>query len=347
MGGDLSVEGVVAKVNPAVVSIVASKDVPVIEQYFDNSSPFGDFFGMQIPQYRQNGTQKQEIGSGSGFFVSSDGLVVTNKHVVSDTQAEYTVITSDNKKYTATVLARDPFLDVAIVKIDKKDTPYLELGNSDQLKLGQSVIAIGNALGQFRNSISVGVVSGLSRSIVAGDGGSSENLDQVIQTDAAINPGNSGGPLLDLQGKVIGVNVAVAQGSENVGFALPISIVKGVVDSVKQYGSIFRPYLGIRYVQIDQALKDKNNLSVDYGVLIARGINPGELAVIPGSPADKAGLVENDIILSIDGQKLTSDGSQTLAYIIRQKKIGDSVTLRVLSKGQEKEVKLKLEKSPN
>lgn len=341
-----SVESVVAKVNPAVVSIIASKDMPVWEQYYEQGNPFGDFFNFNIPQYRQNGTEKREIGSGSGFFVSADGTIITNKHVVTDTGAQYTVVTKDNQKYEAKVLARDLNLDIAVLKIDKKDMPFLELGDSEKLKLGQSVVAIGNALGEFRNSVSVGVISGLSRSITAGTGsGQLENLEQVIQTDAAINPGNSGGPLLDLSGRVIGVNVAVAQGSENIGFALPINSVKNIVSSVAKYGEIVRPYLGIRYVQIDSNLQKKNNLSVDYGVLITRGNTPDELAVVPGSPADKAGLLENDIILSIDGQKL--DGSQSLALLVREKQIGQELKLKVLSKGQEKEVKVKLEKAPN
>ncbi len=340
-----SIEEVVAKVNPAVVAIVASKDVPILEQYYDDN-PFGDFFGLQIPQYRQKGTEKKDIGSGSGFFVSSSGLLVTNKHVVTDMEAEYTIVTTDNQKYTAKVLARDPFLDIAILKVDKKDTPFINLGNSDELKLGQSVIAIGNALGEFRNSISVGVISGLSRSIVAGGGrGGAELLEQVIQTDAAINPGNSGGPLLDLHGRAIGVNVAVAQGSENIGFALPSNVVKNVVNSVEKYGEIVRPYIGIRYIPIDKNLQQKNNLTVDYGVLVSKGARPDELAVIPGSPADQAGILENDIILSIDGQKLNADGN-SLAYIIRQKKVGEEITLKVWSKGVEKEVQVKLEKAP-
>ena len=170
------VEQVVAKINPAVVSIVATKDVPIVEQYFEDDDPFGGFFSIPIPRYRENGTEKREIGSGSGFFVSAAGLLVTNKHVVADKEAQYTVLTNDNQKLEAQVLARDPYLDVAILKVDKKDLPYINFGDSDQLKLGQSVIAIGNALGEFRNSISVGVISGLSRSVVAGDSAGGSEL---------------------------------------------------------------------------------------------------------------------------------------------------------------------------
>ena len=198
--------------------------------------------------------------------------------------------------------------------------PYLTLGNSDSLQVGQSVIAIGNALAEYRNTVSVGVISGLARSVVAGNSsGNTELLDHVIQTDAAINPGNSGGPLLNLSGQVIGVNVAIAQGSQNIGFALPINSVKSAIESVKTTGKIIRPYLGIRYVAINAEMKDKNNLTVDYGVLVKAGTNQNELAVIPGSPADKAGIVENDIILEVDGVKL--DEKNTLASIVRQKRL--------------------------
>ena len=201
----------VKKTNPAVVSIIITKNVPKYEVYTDpnqqQQNPFGDLFpglnfNFNVPQYRQNGTQNQEIGGGSGFFVSSDGLIVTNKHVVDQTDVEYTVFTNDGKKHVATVVARDPVLDIALIKIDGSGFPYLSLGDSDSLQVGQSVIAIGNALGEYRNTVSVGVVSGLARSVTAGDeSGNTEVLDHVIQTDAAINPGNSGGPLLDLSGK--------------------------------------------------------------------------------------------------------------------------------------------------
>ncbi|HDQ04252.1 MAG TPA: PDZ domain-containing protein [Deltaproteobacteria bacterium] len=350
---------VVEKASPAVVSIVITKDVPIIEQYYQEFDPFGDdffndFFGnngfrfripFRIPQQKQNGTEKREVGGGSGFFISADGYIVTNKHVVDDDKAEYTVLTNDGKKYDAEILAKDSTLDVAILKVKGNGFPYLSFGDSDRLKPGQTVIAIGNALGEFRNSVSVGVVSGLSRSVVAGDMfGKSQQLEGVIQTDAAINPGNSGGPLLDIAGKVIGVNVAVSRGAENIGFALTSNMVKSIADSVKQHGEIVRPYLGVRYIQITENLKKKNNLTVDYGVLVSRGKTPEDLAVIPGSPADKAGIVENDIILEVDGVKL--EPGKSFASIIRQKGIGQTVKLKILHKGSEKEVEVKLEKAP-
>jgi len=345
----------VEKASPAVVSIVITKDVPVIEQYYQEFDPFGDdffndFFGnngfrFRVPQQKQNGTEKREVGGGSGFFISADGYIVTNKHVVDDDKAEYTVLTNDSKKYDAEILAKDSTLDVAILKVKGSSFPYLSFGDSDKLKPGQTVIAIGNALAEFRNSVSVGVVSGLSRSVVAGDMfGKSEQLEGVIQTDAAINPGNSGGPLLDIAGKVIGVNVAVSRGAENIGFALTSNTIKSIADSVKQHGEIVRPYLGVRYTQITENLKKKNNLTVDYGVLVSRGETPEDLAVIPGSPADKAGIVENDIILEVDGVKL--EQGKSLASIIRQKGIGQTVKLKILHKGGEKEVEVKLEKAP-
>lgn len=337
---------------PAVVSIIVSKEVPKYEVSYDTNNgadPFGSLFPgffFQTPIYKQNGVEKKQIGSGSGFLISSDGMIVTNRHVVTDKDAIYEVMLNNGKKYNAQVLARDAVLDVALMKINGSGFPYLELGNSDNLDVGQSVIAIGNALGEFKNTVSVGVVSGLSRSIVAGDGsGQSERLDKVIQTDAAINPGNSGGPLLNLNGKVVGINVAVVQGSSNVGFALPINSVKSVIDSVKKTGKIVRPYIGFRYVPITEDIKNRNNLSVDYGILIARGQNINDLAVMPGSPANKAGILENDIILEIDGVKINTEND--FASLIRSKNIGDTVMLRVLSKGIEKIVYIKLEQAPD
>jgi len=337
---------------PAVVSIVITADVPVVEQYFEqvpNNDPFGGIFGnpfnFQVPKLRQNGTEKKEIGGGTGFIVSSDGTIVTNRHVVDQTEVEYTVFLQDGTKYEAEVIARDTVNDIAVIKIDAGDLPSLKFGNSDALRVGQTTIAIGNALSEFRNTVSVGVISGLSRSITASSGrGQAEQLEEVIQTDAAINPGNSGGPLLNLAGEVIGVNVAVAQGSENIGFALPANAVKGVITSVQETGKIVRPYLGVRYIPVTPVLKETNNLSVDHGVIITRGDTINDLAVIPGSPAHKAGLQEGDIILEIDNQQLNENLG--LASAIGKKRVGDSVNLKVLQKDSEKEITVTLEEAP-
>ncbi len=349
----------VDKVSPAVVSIIVTKDLPKIDYYgqtpFDSDffrqffgDSFGDFFDFGIPQQGpqgqdQEGTQETEIGGGTGFVISSDGYVVTNKHVVSDESADYTVLMNDEKKYPAEVLARDQINDLAVLKIEAGGLPTVELGDSSNLKVGQSVIAIGNALGEFRNTVSVGVISGLARSIVAGGAGiGSEALAGVIQTDASINPGNSGGPLLNSSGQVIGINTAVAQGAQNIGFAIPINEVKGSIESVKQTGKIVRPWLGIRYIMINQEIAGQNKLPKDYGALVVRGDNRQDLAVIPGSPADKAGIMENDIILEIDGKKIHDDNP--LAKAISQKRPGDEITLKVYHRGEEKDIKVKLEK---
>lgn len=338
----------IEKVNPAVVSVVITKDVPIYERYYESYDPWGIFGGFSIPRVRENGTEEREVGGGSGFIVSEDGLIVTNRHVVEDEEARYSVLLNDGVSYDVTVLARDPQLDIAILKIDespKAPLTAVTFGDSEALKLGETVIAIGNALAEFRNSVSVGVISGLSRSIVASDGmGHSEQLDQVIQTDAAINPGNSGGPLLNLAGEVVGVNVATSRGADNIGFALPTHVVKGVVDSVKEHGEIVRPYLGVRYAMVTKRMADLNELSVDYGALVVRGQTAEELAVMPGSPADKAGITENAIILSIDGEELRE---KDLATVLRSKTVGQEILLKVLQAGEEKEIKVILEKIAN
>ncbi len=324
---------VVKQASPAVVSIIISKYIPVVERYYTN--PFGNlppefqpFFNFEIPQYKQKGIKKQEIGGGSGFIVSPDGLIVTNKHVVADKDASYTVLTNDGKRYNAKVLARDSLKDVAILKINAKNLPTLQLGDSDNIMMGQTVIAIGNALGEFRNTVSVGVVSGLSRTITATGGiGQSETIQGVIQTDAAINHGNSGGPLLALNGKVIGINTAMAQGAENIGFAIPINQVKKDIESVEKVGKIITPYIGIRYVIINPLIKDKYNLPVDYGALIVSGGND-EPGVVPYSPAAKAGLKEGDVVLEINGQKI--DYKHTITSIISNLSVGQEITLKIM-----------------
>lgn len=345
-----AIPDMVERVTPAVVSVVVSADVPIIEQYFEEMTPFEGFFGrnfgFSIPRQRQIGTEKREIGGGTGFFVSKDGYIVTNRHVVDMDNVEYSIMTNDGETYPVEVIAKDPSLDIAILKTkDGTDFPFLTFGDSDTLRLGSTAIAIGNALAEFPNSVSVGVISGLSRNIIAGDMfGTTESLEGVIQTDAAINQGNSGGPLLNSKGEVIGVNVAVAERGENIGFALPSMSARNVFESVKEHGEIVRPFMGVRYLQITESIAKQNNLSVDYGVLVVRGESRTELAVIPGSPADKAGIEENDIILEIDGQKL--DGSRSVNAIIRSYSVGEIIPLRILHNGEEKNISLTLEKAP-
>jgi serine protease Do len=241
-------------------------------------------------------------------------------------------------------LARDTAIDLALVKIDGKNLPTLSLGDSDTLQLGQTVVAIGNALGEFSNSVTRGIVSGINRKITAGDMEGSEVIDQAIQTDAAINPGNSGGPLLNLAGQVIGVNTAVSQEGQSVGFAIPINIAKQSIESVQKFGRIIRPYLGVRYVIINADMASQNQLPFSYGALVSRGTDPGQVAVVPGSPADKAGLVENDIILEADGVKVDAD--HTLVSAIIKKKVGDTINLKIYHKGDTKTVTVTLAETP-
>ncbi|MCD6429082.1 trypsin-like peptidase domain-containing protein, partial [bacterium] len=300
----------VKEASPAVVSIIITKDVPIIEKYYIN--PFGSDwpFEIQIPQYREKGTRKEKVGGGTGFIISSDGMVLTNKHVVSEEGAEYTIFTSNGEKYPAQILAKDPFYDLAVLKIDQSDIPIgqrktfptVKLGDSSKIQIGQKVIAIGYALGEFQNTVSVGVVSGLGRTITASGGGMVETLEDVIQTDAAINPGNSGGPLLNLAGEVIGINVAKAFSGDNIGFAIPINKAKKAIEQVKTMGKIVYPFLGVYYTIITPEMKEALGLPVDYGAWVGRN-GRGEktqTAVISGSPAAAVGLQRDDIILEFN-----------------------------------------------
>lgn len=332
---------VVKKAAPAVVSIVVTQEV---SRYITEWSPFEEFFKewpfeFPIPQEKPK-KEKEQIGRGTGFIISSDGLILTNKHVVYEKNADYSIITNEGKTLPAKVLATDPFNDIAILKVEEKNLPTLTLGDSDQIKIGQTVIAIGFALGEFRNTVTKGVISGIGRKITAGGGGQVEELENVIQTDAAINPGNSGGPLLNLKGEVIGINTAMSLEGQLIGFAIPINTAKYAVESVKKFGKIIRPFLGVRYLLINETIAKANHLPVNYGALIVRGEKVTDFAVTPGSAADKAGLKENDIILELNGQKITQENP--LAKMIQKFKPGDEITLKVLSKGKEKTIKVVL-----
>lgn len=319
---DLTVTEVVAKVNESVVSIEVSVPATGLAALL--------------------GEKTRISGGGSGFFVSSNGLIMTNRHVVDRANATFVAITTDGKRYPATIVDRDPVYDLAVLKVQGSGFVALPFGDSEKLNLGQSVVAIGFALGEFKNSISVGVISGLSRSITASGGGSVEFLDKVIQTDAAINPGNSGGPLLNLRGEVIGVNVAMASGSQSIGFAVPAKSANEVVASIKKTGSIVRPFVGIRYQPLNPAIKAAYGITATTGIAIIPGPD-GSPAVQPGSPAAIAGIVEGDVIISVNGILL--DDTHDFASIIRSKAVGSTISLEVLHQGVLRTVKVTLVKA--
>lgn len=282
--------------------------------------------------------EQQESDIGTGFVISADGLVVTNKHVVSDISAKYKVVIGKDQAVDVVNIYRDPVNDLAILKVNKTDLTTVPLGDSDKLKVGQTVIAIGTALGEFRSTVTKGVISGLGRGIEAGsllDG--SEKLENVIQTDASINPGNSGGPLLNSSGEVIGVNVAVSQIGKGIGFALPINLVKESIDNFRTTGEFDRPYLGVSYQLVGKQAASAN------------GIPSGAYArvVATGSPAEKAGIKKGDIIIEIDGNKLTDEKNTSLATYINRKKIGDEVSIKLWRDGKEIDLEVKLEKRPS
>lgn len=365
------------KVSPSVVSVMVSKSVAVggINPFFND--PFFD----QFFNFNNNGSEQSEpeyqykqIGGGSGFIVSEDGLILTNKHVVSDEKADYTIVMKEGKKYAGKVVSRDPFADLAVVQMYeipeekvageeaagdgaaepsalnydfsklKKPAglPKVEIGASVNLRVGQYVVAIGNALAEFENTVTLGIVSATGRSIVASDqaGGGSENLTDLIQTDAAINPGNSGGPLINLDGQVIGINVAVAQSAQGIGFAIPIDDVKSVLSSVEKYGEIIRPVLGVRYMMLDEASAKELMIKVDHGALLTGDEDKGLFAVIPGGAGDKAGLKIKDVILEVDGEKVTVE--KPLSTIISKYAPGDKIKLKVWRSGEEIEVDVTL-----
>lgn len=319
---------VAEQVSPSVVTVGVTKTQRVID--FFEGSPFDPFGFFQQPQGRE---EKIEQDIGSGFIIDKDGLVVTNKHVVSDPQVAYRVITKDDKEYEVTKIYRDPVNDLAILKINAQGLKPVELGDSENLKVGQFVIAIGTALGEFRHTVTTGVISGLGRGITAGSPleGYVEQLDNVIQTDAAINPGNSGGPLLNSAGQVIGINVAVAGQAENIGFAIPINVIKEAIDNFNRTGQFERAFLGVRYRMISREVAVMNE--VPEGAFVVE--------VISGSAAQAAGIKEGDILTHFDGKKITEEEGG-LAKLISEKKVGDTVEITLWRDGNQREVKVTL-----
>lgn len=261
---------------------------------------------------------------GTGFVVSSEGIIVTNKHVVLDPGNRYTVVTRDGERYEVRRIYRDPVFDLALVKIDGSNLKALELGDSSQIKVGQTAIAIGNALGRFTNTVTTGIVSGLGRAVTANDPfeGSFERLEDLIQTDAAINPGNSGGPLLNSRGQVIGLNTATTEGAQNIGFAIPINSVKPIIEQFIEKGTVSRPYLGIRYRFIDGDLAIINK--VPQGIYIQE--------VIIDSPAEKSGIRPGDIITKISNQSIDSENK--VSEILGKSNVGDRLNIEFWRDGQ-------------
>lgn len=299
-----------------------------------------DFFG-----FRQS---YQQQGAGTGIIISNKGIIITNKHVVSGDADSVSVTLVDGTVLDASVIARDTRNDVAFIKITDtkgKELVPAKLGDSGTLKVGQKVIAIGNALGEFQNTVTSGIVSGYGREITAGDGGSSEDLTNLIQTDAAINQGNSGGPLVNLSGEVIGINTAITSSAsgQSLGFAIPVNDIKAQMASVLEKGKIERPYLGVRYRAIDERYAFVYNLPVQKGAYLAPS-EDGSTAIIKGGPADKAGLEEKDIITKIDDTEI--DEKNDLVTILSSKKVGDVVRLTVLRVGKELSVSATLEVAP-
>jgi serine protease Do len=312
---------VAKKVSPSVVSITTEA------QAFD-------FFRGQSTQQ----------GAGTGIILTADGLILTNRHVIPEDATALSVFTSDGKEYkNAEVVARDSLNDIAFIRIKASGLKPAQLGDSAAVTVGQKVVAIGNALGQFQNTVTEGIVSGIGRPVLAGESdGALESLENLLQTDAAINPGNSGGPLVNLEGQVIGINTAVAGGdAQNIGFAIPINEARAAIASVKDKGRISRPYLGVRYVAITREFAQANSLKVHEGAYVTA--SDGE-AVIAGSPAARAGLREGDIILRVGRDQINARNS--LSSLIGKRRVGERVELTLLRDNKELKISATLAEAP-
>jgi len=326
----------VKRVLPAVVSISMTKYLHIFESSLNLPASH-----LALPPKKR----RVKLGGGSGFVVLSSGIILTNRHVIEEPGAEYTVILQSGEKVKPRILAVDPIHDIAILEIKKHNLPTVELGNSSKIKLGQTVIAIGNALGLFQNTVSTGVVSGLSREIRAqhavGLEAERTKLRGLIQTDAAINPGNSGGPLIDLRGRAVGINAAMVFGAENIGFALPINNGKKALQELEKYGRIRQPFLGLRYLPITKDVQKDFSLSTARGALVVSELdmlNGVTQAIIPGSPADRAGIKEGDIILEVDKKKITPE--QSINDVLMDCQVGEAIPIKIMRQNRQKTLRL-------
>lgn len=308
--------GVVEKVAPSVVSIVTKSQSMSLD-------------GLQ-----------QEEGAGTGIIVGKDGYVMTNKHVVSGTDTVGVVLADGTTYNDVKVLGLDPLNDVAFLKIPGvSNLPAAELGDSTSVRVGQKVVAIGNSLGQYQNTVTSGIISGTGRPISAQAGEAVENLTDLIQTDAAINPGNSGGPLLNLQGQVIGINTAIIEGAQGIGFSIPISSTKGILKGVLAGGPVQRAYLGINYIAITADVAKHYDLPVKKGAYVFNA-KEGQATVISGGPADQAGIKEKDIITKVGAIEVGDRGG--VSSLVSEYAPGDTIEVTVLRGGQSMVVKVKL-----
>jgi serine protease Do len=334
----------IREAQPSVVSIVATRDLVLYKR--GSSGSVFDPFRQPTPRVLQRQIQ---TGGGSGFIYSEDGYIITNKHVVSDSDARYTVVLFDGTELEAAVVARDRYMDVAVLRVDPQNsstalTP-ISLGRSEDLEVGERVIAIGNALAEFQNTVTTGIISAVNRNIsTLSPQSRAEHFTNLIQTDAAINPGNSGGPLINMKGEVIGINTAVAREAEGIGFAIPVDDIRVIAESVKQYGRIVRPYLGIRYIPLSPQSAQALGTDVMAGAYIRGSDSRGAPGIIPHSPAANAGLLEQDIIVSIDSLRITTD--RDLRTILQQYSVGDSVSLEILRDGVLQTVPIRLQEMP-
>jgi len=330
---------VVERVTPSVVSIVVKEERGKLTSE-GSRFPFSPFLVPLQPLTEEQSKELVEVSSGTGFFVSEDGLVITNRHVVDSKGTSFVVVTNEGKEYPATLIDIDPFQDVAVLRVEGSGFPVTILGNSDTIQIGQTVIAIGNTLSEFRNTVTKGVVSGINRRVSAGTAVNTEVIEQAIQTDAAINPGNSGGPLINLRGEVIGINTAVSVSGQSVGFAIPINQAKRAVEDVRAFGRIVRPWLGVRYALVEQKMNQENTIPYELGAMIVAGLQPGQSGIVSGSPAEKAGLKEADVIIRINGINLSKQ--KTLSDLISGFHPGDTIDLEFIRDGVLKKIPLTL-----